>query len=128
MRWTEDQLEEYRARTKPFSKSPRGTPEDAPDEPEHRLQSRIERYLTERGFYWFHDRSRRENKPGHPDLVVAAHGGRTLWLELKSKTGRLSKEQEQVRIMLMALGHEFHEIRSYRQFLLTIQEVRPDAL
>ena len=125
MRWSEDQLGEYLERQsavvgkKKMSSSP---DECAPDDnPERTLQERIERYCEEHGFYYFHDRSRGANRPGHPDLVIAMPSGRTLWLELKSRQGRLSQEQKQVILRLLACSHEAHEVRSFRQFLKIIQ-------
>ena len=52
---------------------------------------------------------------GAPDLVVAYHDGeepRTLWIECKSKSGRLSEEQIRWRDDLRALGHEWLLARS----------------
>jgi hypothetical protein len=128
MRWSEEDLQEFRQRQaknnafrmphNPFSAGK--TTQDmseAEDCSEAKLQAKIEAYCKERGFYFFHDRSRACNVPGHPDLVVALHGGRVLWLELKAKSGRLSEDQKRVRLMLMALGHEFHELRSFKAFL-----------
>lgn len=124
LRWTREELEAYQARRRADS-SPQGTislsgdHESDPD-PEKELQRKIERFCEENRFYYFHDRSRGENKPGHPDLVVALTNGRTLWLELKSQTGRLTKDQKRIRLMLMALGHEFHVVRSFKRFLEVI--------
>jgi hypothetical protein len=43
--------------------------------------------------------------------------GRVLWIELKGGKGRLSQEQKHMRLTFLALGHEIHEVRSYRAFL-----------
>lgn len=128
LRWSEEQLQEYEARagrrnTRPACENaPQSTLSPLDDErpdpiSENALQDKIEGFCTEWGFYWFHDRSRGKNKPGHPDLVIAMKGGRTLWIELKSKSGRLTADQKRVRLMLMQLGHEFHEVRSFKRFL-----------
>jgi hypothetical protein len=135
LRWTEEQLAEqlakpWHSRGRSFSQQSRqqnscvdtSRPEDAP---EWKLQAKIEGYCRERGLYFFHDRSRRFNAPGHPDLVIALPGGRVLWLELKSRHGRMTKEQKMVRLMLLALGQEFFEVRSFRGFLLALAEPRP---
>lgn len=124
MRWTQDQYDNYLAQARgPFA---RQTVEiEEPDTgPERKLQERIETYLKQEGFYFFHDRSRGANKAGQPDLVVALYEGRVLWLELKSKHGRLSPEQIMTRRMLLALGQEFYEIRSFKVFLNIIQKAR----
>lgn len=133
LRWTPEQLEEYRTRQatrqcranhagyvpllahsheiggQKVSKADPGKEID--------LQGKIERFCRDHGFYLFHDRSRKQNAPGFPDFVIALPGGRVVWLELKSARGRLRPEQKKVRLMLLALGHEWHEVRSYRQFL-----------
>ena len=46
---------------------------------------------------------------GAPDIIVAYHDGsepRTLWIEVKSKTGVLRPEQRQWRDDLQAMGHD----------------------
>jgi hypothetical protein len=79
------------------------------------LQAEVEDWLTECGYYWFHDRSRGKNKPGHPDLVVALPRSVTAWIELKTKTGSMSKEQKEVAMRLGALGHPVIIARSLDQ-------------
>jgi hypothetical protein len=92
-------------------------PDECDPGPESELQERIEKWCKENGFPFFHDRSRNKNEPGFPDLVIALRDGRTLWIELKSKDGRLKKDQEKWRLQLMALGHEHHVIRSFKRFM-----------
>jgi hypothetical protein len=96
--------------------------ESVEDLPESKLQAQIEKWCKDNGFPYYHDYSRGKNKPGFPDIIIALPGGWALWLELKSKTGRLSKEQEQWRLKLMALGHEHYVIKSYRQFLEVVRD------
>lgn len=133
MRWSEEDLHEFQQRQvknnaarithNPFSSIKTTSAMSEADEgSESKLQAKIEGYCKERGFYFFHDRSRGCNVPGHPDLVVALHGGRVLWLELKAKSGRLTEDQKRVRLMLMALGHEFHELRSFKAFLSVLAD------
>jgi hypothetical protein len=123
LRWTEDQLLEYQLKTRRKKvQSSSNSPPVVDDQPERALQDRLEAYCRENGLYAFHDRSRRKNAPGHPDLVIACPGGRVLWLELKSRTGRLTADQKRVRLQLLCCGHEFHLIRSYRQFLDLVEE------
>lgn len=131
LNWTEEQWEEYQARRnagkgrlKPSSPVPE------PDEaPEAKLQARIETYCADRGLYCFHDRSRKKNDPGFPDCVIACRAGRVVWLELKSKCGRLRPDQRRVRDMLIFCGHEWHLVRSYRHFIqiMEIEEGSGDA-
>lgn len=128
LRWTPEQYEGYQA--KRATKQPGYVPllghsrdivgkdnRIADQGKESDLQAKIERYCRQSGFYFFHDRSREQNSKGFPDLVIALPAGRVVWMELKSAKGRLRPEQKQVRLMLMALGHEWHEVRSYRQFI-----------
>ena len=117
MRWTQQQLEEYRARRMVKSQPNPCAPDPAPEKD---LQAKAEKLCRERGYHFFHDRSRGANAPGQTDLVIAMPKGRTLWVELKSKTGRLSADQKRLRMVLSALGHEWHEVRSYQQFLIIL--------
>ncbi len=117
MRWTTEQLEQYQARQMVSAPS---APCSADPGPEKDLQAKAEKLCRERGYHFFHDRSRGSNVPGQTDLVIAMPKGRTLWVELKSKSGRLSDDQKRVRMILSALGHEWHEVRSYQQFILIL--------
>ena len=116
--WTEADVNAYNLRRK--IKVAESVPEttDAPDQgQESDLQEKIGKYCREHGFPFYHDRSRKKNAPGFPDLVIALKGGRTLWLELKSKKGVMLKEQKEWRLQLLALEHEHHICRSYKHFL-----------
>lgn len=123
MRWTEDQLSEHLAKMRKINSHHLCTvgKEEIHAEPEDlaeaKLQNRIETHCREKGLYCFHDRSRGRNNPGHPDLVVSLPGGRTVWVELKSKHGRLSEDQKRVRLMLLRNGAEWHEVRSFKHWL-----------
>ena len=141
LRWTPEQVEEYQARQSArqpqikhagyvpllaHSREIKGQNASQADQgKESDLQAKIERFLTGKGFYFFHDRSRGSNAKGQPDLVIALPGGRVVWLELKSAKGRLRPEQKQVRLMLMHLGHEWYECRSYRKFLEIVNRETP---
>lgn len=61
-------------------------------------------------------RAKREGmSAGAPDLVVAyCHEGeaRTLWIEVKTRIGRLSEEQQRWREDLQAMGHDHLVARS----------------
>jgi hypothetical protein len=50
--------------------------------------------------------------PGAPDLVIALSGGATLWMEVKSPTGRTSDNQILVHGLLNAAGHKCVVVRS----------------
>jgi hypothetical protein len=123
MRWTQEQLEQYRARHRVEAPS---VPCPADPGPEKDLQAKAEKLCRERGYHFFHDRSRGANVPGQTDLVIALPKGRTVWVELKSKHGRLSADQKRVRMMLSALGHEWHDVRSYSQFVSILDGGKED--
>jgi hypothetical protein len=123
LRWTEEQLAEFQERQGGARRRGGVCPDALPADPgpEGDLQRRCEDYLREHGYPFIHDRSRRKNAPGEIlDLTVALPGGRTVYIELKSKDGRASKDQRKTMQMLRYLGHEVHEVRSYRQFLRVV--------
>ena len=43
--------------------------------------------------------------------------GRVLFVELKGKKGKLSKEQKELRLIFHYLGHEIHKINSFANFI-----------
>ena len=95
MHWTEDQYKEWQA-TQNAPQSPFGT-EDIPDiGKESKLQHKIEKWASEHGFLYFHDRSRGKNMAGWPDLTICLPDGVVLFLELKSEKGVLRAEQIQL--------------------------------
>ena len=114
MRWTEEQLAEYQSRNY------KTMPHEADEGPESELQKKCERWLRENGFPYFHDRSRGKNKRGIPDLICFLGEGRVVVIELKAKSGRMSEEQKETMMRLKYLGHEVHEVRSYKRFLYLV--------
>ena len=119
MRWSQEQLDQY-LMAKTSVTTNQTVKIEADLIPESKLQEKVERYLREKNYYFFHDRSRGVNKPGHPDIVAALPGGRVLWLELKTSKGKMSKEQKSTRLTLLALEQKFYEIRSFKAFLEVI--------
>jgi phage terminase large subunit-like protein len=113
MRWSQDKYEEYIVK--------RGRhPEDA-DKPdsgrESRLQAKCEKWLRDHGYYYVHDRSRKKNVAGIPDLICFLPEGRVVVVELKAKEGKPSKEQIHTLRMLKYHKHEVYVVRSYKKFL-----------
>ena len=132
--WSEEQLDAYltRLRGAPPGASSLLRPAECetPDEgPESRLQAKIVAWCKEWGRPCLSFRQSRQARgfltPGWPDVTIVMPGGRTLFLELKAKGGRLSEEQKILRLQLMALGHQWHEIRSYRRFLEVVNGGTP---
>ena len=54
---------------------------------------------------------------GEPDFVILADGGRVLFVECKTKTGKLSPAQAALKHHAEKLGHTVHVVRSLGQFL-----------
>lgn len=129
LRMTEDQLAAYQERQRKWSNiglgaTYAGAPalcEPADPGPESKLQDKIERYCEEHGYLWFHLHKPKGNKPGLPDMLIWMPKSRHILLELKSKTGGLSEEQKKWKRMALFMGHEWHEVRSYRQFLRIVE-------
>lgn len=118
MRWTPEALAEHQARLKRFSqKTHINEPEQADEGLEREIDAKIAKFIKEHGYYGFHDRSRRVNVAGYLDWVIALPNGRTVYIENKSKNGKLTKEQKTNITKLLGLGHEVYECRSYKKFL-----------
>jgi len=104
---------------------------DNPDDgPESKLQGKIVKWAKEHGRPIQSNRQTRGARtlltPGWPDITLILPG-RVLFIELKAGKGRLSEEQKQIRLQFMALGHEIHEVRSYRRFLELVSGVKNDS-
>jgi hypothetical protein len=113
MRWSEDKLLEYKAKRTTINND-----NSPPDEGrEYELDKKIANYCKEHHYYAFHDYSRNVNKAGHPDWIIALPKGRVVFIENKSKKGKMSNEQKLVMVKLIVLGQEIYECRSYKKFL-----------
>jgi hypothetical protein len=124
MRWTKEQLEEYKARMEKVSTL---DIDETPDVGrESKLQAKCIRYCKERGFPVFHDYSRKRNQPGWPDLFVFVDNHVTM-VELKASTGTLRKEQRELRRVLGWLGHPVHVVRSYAGFVRVMLETTKES-
>lgn len=53
--------------------------------------------------------------PGIPDLVLPLSEGKVFWLEMKTKTGRLSDVQKIVHEKLQSLGHTVETAHSLKE-------------
>ena len=54
---------------------------------------------------------------GEPDFVILADGGRVLFVECKSRNGKLSPAQAALKHHAEKLGHAVHVVRSMKEFL-----------
>jgi len=116
MNWSEEQLIAYEAKRGSMGQKMLAA-DEADTGAESALQLKIESWLDSHAIAYVHDRSRGRNRPGQPDIIAAMPFGVTLWIELKSKTGRLSVEQKIFQLKLLRLDHLFFEIRSFKKFL-----------
>lgn len=86
---------------------------------ESQLQMDIEQECRRRG--WIPLRSRMDRKTarkkGEWDFTIVANGGRTIFVECKSKTGKLSPDQQAMIAHARILGHAVHVVCSMEEFL-----------
>ena len=63
---------------------------------------------------------------GEPDFVILADGGRVLFVECKSRSGKLSPAQAALKFHAEKLGHTVHVVRSFQEFqnILTAERGR----
>ena len=123
--WSEEEYSEYmakRERIMPRLQYHDLAGADEPDEgPESKLQGKIVKWAKEWGRPIQSNRQTKGARslltPGWPDITMILPVNRVLFIELKGKGGRLSEEQKQMKLQFMALGHEIHEVRSYKRFL-----------
>ncbi len=54
---------------------------------------------------------------GEPDFVILADSGRVLFVECKSRSGKLSPAQAALKHHAEKLGHTVHVVRSMEEFL-----------
>ena len=98
--------------------------DDKPDDgPESVLQSKIVKWCKDASYPCLSFRQSKKAKafllPGWPDLTIVTHN-RVVFIELKSASGVLKEDQKALGIQLMALGHPWYQIKSYKRFLSII--------
>ena len=54
---------------------------------------------------------------GEPDFTILADAGRVLFVECKTRTGKLSPAQAALKFHAEKLGHTIHVVRSMEEFL-----------
>lgn len=64
--------------------------------------------------------------PGESDLTLFCHGGRTIFIEVKTPTGRQSKQQKRFQAAVERLGFEYKIMRSVEDAEEFIKNVRND--
>ena len=109
-----------------FPKQPRREqhslePVESFDGPESQLQKEAEQYLRARGLEYLHIRQCKGNKKGWPDLTILLQNGMVIFVELKVKGGKLSKEQKVFRQIALQSNHKCYEVRSIEQLISIIK-------
>lgn len=87
------------------------------------LHDSIIGFCKSKGWVYFHGSMahRAMRTLGEPDFTILADRGRVFFIEAKTKTGKLSIEQQGLHMMMRKLGHDVHVVRSFEQFLEVIQ-------
>lgn len=62
--------------------------------------------------------------PGESDLTLFCHGGRTIFIEVKTPTGRQSKQQKRFQAAVERLGFEYIIMRSVKDAEQYIEKVK----
>ena len=99
-----------------------GQSTSAPDDAvpaESALHNDILSECRRRGWLVFHGSMAHKTfrTPGEPDCIVLADNSRTFLIELKTRTGKLSPDQQAVAAWAAKLGHTVHVVRSLKDFL-----------
>lgn len=111
IRWTPAELAAHEAKQcKHFDD------EEEAAEREADLYRPIIEWCEARGYSVFHDRSRKANRPGFLDFVIALPCGKVAWVECKTGKGRLRPEQKTEIMKLNFLNHRVFVVRSFKQF------------
>lgn len=113
-KWTEADVAAREARLKAGKEPASG--EGCEDE--SKLHSEIMATCRQRGWIVFHGSMahRAMRTPGEPDFTILADGGRVFFVECKTKTGKLSREQLGLKHWAENLGHTIHTCRSAADF------------
>ena len=92
-------------------------------ERESDLHNLIAADLRARRIYFTHSRMDKAatNSIGTTDFIIALPGGVTLWMEVKTAKGKLSREQSGVALLLKIAGHRWACVRSFEDYLREIK-------
>jgi Holliday junction resolvase len=90
---------------------------------EAELHRQIAEEIKRRGWLAFHGSMAHSTfrTPGEPDFVILADGGKVILVECKSRTGKLSVDQQAIAAWAEKLGHKVHVVRSMQEFLEVCQ-------
>lgn len=62
--------------------------------------------------------------PGEADLTLFTHSGRTIFIEVKTQTGRQSQDQKHFEAVVTAYGFEYIIMRSREDAKRLVEEVK----
>lgn len=87
------------------------------------IQMAIARWLTDAGYFFYSVPNELLGKlrAGVADLVVLQPNGRTVYLEVKTPTGKQSEHQKDFQNMVEFLGFQYHVVRSVEDVVHTFQ-------
>lgn len=88
---------------------------------ESAIEARLVRMVKDRGGLCYKFIS--PGNPGVPDRIVVAPGGRTIYVELKTEAGRLSKIQKWQLAELEKRGAEVRVLKGAEQVKQFVEEV-----
>lgn len=115
-RMTQAEADAYERRMKAMSASWKEADEHTESDEglEWKLRQKCIKLLRDKGWLVFCGTVKREmgRTPGEPDLVCFGRKHSVLLIELKSKNGKLSPEQQQIKTVLEDFGHDYHIVRS----------------
>ena len=116
--WTELDLQKWKDERTPLK---RGQDFLRDPDPEGVIQNKIVKWAKTRGYPCLSLRPLRKPRgevtPGWPDITPVINHSKTIYIELKSARGDLRPEQASIAQQMVALGHEWYQIRSYKAFL-----------
>lgn len=86
---------------------------------ESELHDQISDWCKERGWLAFHGSMAHRSKrtAGEPDFIIITDDERVLFVECKTKTGKLTVEQNAIRAHIEKLGQKYYVVRSLSEFV-----------
>lgn len=124
--WDTTALNDYESRQ--LKQKPRQQPQDQDTTRESEIQRSIVDYCKSRGWLVVWQRMDRATttEKGTVDLVIAADGAVTWWVEVKRPGGKLTVEQLAKQAHLKRLGHRNAVVHSLREFVALVCGVKQE--
>src|SRR5262249_39185170 len=87
------------------------------------LHNAIMDYCDSKGWIYFHGAMcRRTSRTlGEPDFIIAMDAGKTIYVECKTATGKVTLEQKHIGIRLTSKSHDYYIVRSLDEFLKVVE-------